>query len=318
LTPTPAANRDAITTVVNGLYANGSTNGAGGIQLAYTEAEAGFITGGINHVIMCTDGDFDVGISSTSDLVALITGERKTGITLTTLGFGADHVNDAMMEAVSDAGNGIYSVIIDETQATQYVESRLLATVEHIAKDMKIQVEFNPSHVYAYRLLGYEDRAIADNQFRNDLVDAGEVGAGHRVTALYQLVLTGGAIPVVSGAAPVDNGASYDGPVEVAASDLVLVKVRYKAPDAADTDPASEVSLPLAATAVHQAIEGADADLQWAASVAALTEILRGSPYANLGALGTMSSLIDANASTDADRTQFQSLFNKAKPLLTP
>lgn len=316
LTPTPAADKATITSVVNGLVANGSTNGAGGIQLAYQEAEAGFIPEGINHVIMCTDGDFNVGISSTSDLVALITEKRRSGITLTTLGFGADHINDAMMEAVSDAGNGIYSVIGNEAQASQYVESRLLATVEHIAKDMKIQVEFNPNQVYAYRLLGYEDRAVADNQFRNDVVDAGEVGAGHRVTALYQLVLAGGKMPVVSGAAPVDDGAPYDGPVEVAAPDLVLVKVRYKNVDAADTDPASEVSLPLPATAVHQDIQGADADLQWAASVAALTEILRGSPYARRDALGTMSSLIDTNASIDADRTQFQTLFKTARMLL--
>jgi Ca-activated chloride channel homolog len=318
LPPTPAGDKTTISGVVNGLSANGSTNGAGGIQLAYQQAEGAFIEGGINHVILCTDGDFNVGISSTTELVSFISEKRRTGITLTALGFGAGTINDAMMEAVSNAGNGIYAVISSEAQASRYVESRLLSTIVHIAKDVKIQVEFNPAQVYAYRLIGYEDRAIADNQFRNDIVDAGEVGAGHRVTALYQLVLAGGAIPVVTGGAPIDDGAGYDGAVEVALSDLVLVKVRYKAPNAAETDPASEVAMPLAATAVHQDLRGADADLQWAASVAALAEILRGSPYARRDALGTMASLIDANASLDSERTEFRTLFGTARTLLTP
>jgi Ca-activated chloride channel family protein len=317
LPPTPAGDKTTIANVVNGLFAAGSTNGAGGIQLAYQEAERAFIDGGINHVVLCTDGDFNVGISSTTELVSFITEKRKTGITLTALGFGSGTINDAMMEAVSNAGNGIYAVITSEAQAGRYIESRLLSTIVHIAKDVKIQVEFNPAQVYAYRLVGYENRAIADNQFRNDIVDAGEVGAGHRVTALYQLVLAGGAIPAVTGGAPVDDGARYDGVVEVASSDLVLVKVRYKAPNATETDPASEVAVPLAATAVHQDLRGADADLQWAASVAALAEILRGSPYARRDALGTMASLIDANASLDSDRSEFQTLFGTARTLLS-
>ncbi|HTK77002.1 MAG TPA: von Willebrand factor type A domain-containing protein [Gemmataceae bacterium] len=318
LEPTPAGDKTTIAGVVNGLSAGGSTNGAGGIQLAYQEAESAFIQDGINHVILCTDGDFNVGVSSTTELVSLITEKRRTGITLTALGFGAGAINDSMMEAVSNAGNGIYSVISSEEQASRYIESRLLSTIVHIAKDVKIQVEFNPAQVYAYRLIGYEDRAIADNQFRNDIVDAGEVGAGHRVTALYQLVLAGGTIPVVTGGAPLDDGMQYDGAVEVAPSDLVLVKVRYKAPNAAETDPAAEVAVPLAATAVHQDLQGADADLQWAASVAALAEILRGSPYARRDALGTMASLIDANASLDSDRSQFRTLFGTARTLLGP
>jgi hypothetical protein len=136
------------------------------------DVDAGFIEGGINHVVLCTDGDFNIGVSTIDALVELIEQKRKTGITLTALGYGNDNLNDAMMEKVSNAGNGIYSLITSEPQANDYVENRLLSTLEHVAKDVKIQLELNPRHVVAYRLLGYENRAIADEAFRDDIVDA--------------------------------------------------------------------------------------------------------------------------------------------------
>ena len=189
------SDRGPIEAAIAGLSSGGSTSGAAGINLAYEQAELGFMEGGINHVLLCTDGDFNVGASSDASLVSLIEVKRKNGVTLTVLGFGAGNLNDSMMEAITNAGNGIYGVISSEDQAVDYVNDRLLSTMNHIAKDVKIQVEFNAAKVLAYRLLGYENRALADDQFTDDKVDAGEIGSGHTVTALYELVLIGGDDP---------------------------------------------------------------------------------------------------------------------------
>src|SRR5690606_39266121 len=148
------------------------------------------------------------------------------------LGFGSDNLNDAMMEAISNAGNGTYAVITDEQHAHDYVTDKLFSSLQFIAKDMKLQVEFNPEHVLAYRLLGYENRAIADQDFRVDTVDAGEIGSGHRVTALYELVLASEELPNAPNAPEPEDGAEYEEPLEVQAEDLALVKVRYKDVDA--------------------------------------------------------------------------------------
>ena len=316
LTPTPVSSRQSIVSVIDSLTAGGSTAGADGIGLAYQEATNGFIPDGINHIVMCTDGDFNVGPSSTSDLLALIKQERQTGITLTVLGFGSGNLNDAMMESVADAGNGMYSVIIDSDHAQQYVRNKLLATIVHVAKDMKIQVEFNPDLVYAYRLLGYEDRDIADANFRNDTIDAGEVGAGHRVTALYELVLAGDTIPSRTGAPTPEDGPPSTLAREIAATDLALVKVRYKTVDATDLTPALEVSTTLPATAPQAWLDVADQDLRWATAVAALAEILKGSPYADKTFLPAIRSICAAQATRDADRQEFDTLLEKIVPLL--
>jgi Ca-activated chloride channel family protein len=316
LPPTTVANRSTIEAAINGLSANGSTNGAGGIQLAYDQAQKGFIQGGINHVIMCTDGDFNVGVSDTQGLVNLITEKRKTGITLTVLGYGIGNLNDAMMESLSDKGDGVYGVISSQDQATTYVHQRMLSTLEHVAKDMKIQVEFNPDLVYAYRLLGYEDRNIADQDFRNDVIDAGDVGAGHRVTALYEVVATGGTIPAAMGDFQPQDGPAYTGAREVNAEDFVLVKVRYKGRDAVETDPALEVGASMKPGDVLPSFAAADLDLQWAISVAAFSEILKKSPYADKRHLDIIGSIASAQASRDGDRTEFAQLFNKVLPLI--
>ncbi|HEV8245083.1 MAG TPA: YfbK domain-containing protein, partial [Polyangiaceae bacterium] len=317
LEPTPVADAATIKGVIESLTAGGSTAGAAGIDLAYEQAQAGFIDGGINHVILCTDGDFNVGPYSTNELLNLIIEKRKTGVTLTTLGFGSGNLNDAMMEAVSDAGNGIYSVISSSAQAQDYAQNRLLNTLVRIAKDMKIQVEFNPANVYAYRLLGYEDRAIADSDFRNDIVDAGEVGAGHRVTALYELVLTGHSLPDVTGAPVAEDGASYDGPVEVPSDDLVLVKVRYKHPDALDSDPALEVQSTLTPSDIAADNSTLDADFQWALGVASFAEILKESPYAVPSRLPVVEALVKRPVhASKPDRSEFVGLFSQAKPLI--
>jgi len=315
LPPTSVSQRTIIAAKIESFSAGGSTNGAGGLELAYAQAQAGFIQDGINHVILCTDGDFNVGPSSTTELVAMIEAKRKTGITLTVLGFGSGNLNDEMMEAISNKGNGIYGVISSTEQADRYVSERMLSTIVHIAKDVKIQVEFNPASVYAYRLLGYENRAIADQDFRNDVIDAGEIGAGHRVTALYELVPAGGAVPERQGAPAMVDGAAAEGALEVAASELVLVKVRYKAPDATETMPAREVRASLGATAIPSQT-AADRDTQWAVAVAAFAEILKASPYAEPDAVPQIAAIVNADASRDADRSEFATLFAKARSLL--
>jgi Ca-activated chloride channel family protein len=316
LEPTDLENRALIEAAINGLTSGGSTAGAAGLSLAYARAEAAFREGGINHVILCTDGDFNVGPSSTEELVSLIEAKRETGITLTVLGFGTGNLNDDMMEKVSNAGNGVYGVIASETQASEYVENRMLSALEYIAKDMKIQVEFNPAFVKAYRLLGYENRAIADEDFEDDTVDAGEIGAGHRVTALYEVVGLNGAIPPGVDAPEVDDGVAVDGQREVAAEDLVLVKVRYKHVDADAETPAREIRLSAPPAILDHTFSETDADFQFAAAVAAFAEILKESPYANRAALPAMEQAITGTNWLAGDRGEFAELFTSAKAML--
>lgn len=306
LEPTQVAEKDLIIAAIQSLTASGATSGAGGIQLAYEQAETMFIEGGLNHVILCTDGDFNVGASSDEELIALIEEKRQTGITFTALGFGSGNLNDAMLEATSNAGNGIYGVITSEQQARQYVAERMLSNLMYIAKDVKVQVEFNPNLVSSYRLIGYENRAIDDDDFEDDEVDAGEIGAGHQVTALYEMVLAGRAVPEAPGAPEVDDGNPYAGPVEVEIGDYVLVKVRYKPVDAAAEDPAIEVRASLAAVAEN--IETADADLRWVVAVAAFAELVKGSPFADDAHLDQVSAIFAEQKSRDPAREEFNDL----------
>jgi Ca-activated chloride channel family protein len=316
LGPTKVSDAATIVKVIDSLAAGGSTNGAGGIQLAYQQARAAYKDGGINHVVMCTDGDFNVGAASDSELLKLIRNERKTGVTLTALGFGTGNLNDSMMEKVSNAGNGIYAVINSAEYARTYAEDRILATLHHVAKDVKIQVEFNPKLVAAYRLLGYEDRAIADQDFRDDTVDAGEIGAGHRVTALYELVLAGDEVPMPKGAKPIKTGAPVDLEREIDAKDLVLVKVRYKGVDATEMDEASEVSETLKPAQIAKSYRDSDRDLQWAIAVGAFAEILKGSPYAANKQMDLIESITTAQADRDPDREEFTRLLSAARTLM--
>jgi len=317
LAPTPVSDDATIRGVIESLTSGGSTAGASGIDLAYEQAESAFIQDGINHVVLCTDGDFNVGPYSTDQLVTLIEQKRTTGVTLTALGFGFGNLNDAMMEAVSNAGNGMYAVISDEDHAIKYAHDQLLSTMIHIAKDMKIQVEFNAERVAAYRLLGYENRAIADEDFRDDVVDAGEIGAGHRVTALYELVPAAVAVPEPEGAAAIETGADYDGVVEVEASDLVLVKVRYKEPGATVDDPAFEVAASLPAASAATSHADLDADFRWAFAIASFAEILKESPYARPEDLEAIAGIVAAEAEgTTGDRAEFATLFTAARPLI--
>ena len=307
LPPTSVSDRSTIESVIENFSAGGSTAGASGIDLAYAQAEAAFIDGGINHVILCTDGDFNVGPSSTEELVSLIEEKRRSGITLTVLGFGTG--NDAMMEAISNKGNGVYGVMVDEESVTRYVKERMLSTMDFIAKDMKIQVEFNPDEVRAYRLLGYENRAIEDTLFRDDTIDAGEIGAGHSVTALYELVLVGTEVPVPEGAPAPQNGDPYTGQVEIDPADLALVKIRYKQVDATETDPALEVNATIAPEDIATSEAEQDAAFQWATAIASLAEILKQSPYADPERLDLIEAIVARPVfDDDADKRELETL----------
>ena len=309
LAPTAASERRTIEAAIRGLGSGGGTNGGAGIQLAYAQAEAGWQEGGINHVMLLTDGDFNIGISDSDALVDLIEEKRETGVTLTALGFGRTN-NDAMMERVSNAGNGIYSVMRSHQHAREYAAEQLLHTAHHIAKDMKIQVEFNAELVEAYRLVGYVNRAIADDQFRDDTVDAGEVGAGHQVTALYEVVLVGNEVPSPEGAPEVGVGEESTLERTVVGDELVRVSVRYKEPGASASDEAYEVRVSLqhddlAEDAPQLIAATASGDFLWASGAALVAEHLAGSPYRIEGEVGDVADALGAHAGDDRERQRY-------------
>jgi len=180
-----------ITRAIDSLSAGGSTNGSAGIELAYEQAAANFIQGGTNRVILCTDGDLNVGVTSDEALTKLIKQKATSGVFLTVLGFGEGNLKDAKTEKLADNGNGLYAYIDSVREARKVLVEQLTGSTITIAKDVKIQIEFNPAQIAAYRLLGYENRVLAAEDFNNDKKDAGEIGAGHTVTALYELVPVG-------------------------------------------------------------------------------------------------------------------------------
>lgn len=268
----PTSNPAYVKAALDCLQAGGSTAGGQGMELAYATARANFIPGGVNRVIMATDGDFNVGISSDEGLEAIVNKNRESGITLTTLGFGQGNYNEAMMEHVADVGNGNYAYIDSALEAQKVLDEEMAATLFTIAKDVKIQIEFNPALVREYRLIGYENRALAEEDFDNDKVDAGDIGAGHQVTALYEIVPAD-----AKGWLPARH---FEGNRPAAASslssgDLAWLKLRYKLPDG-DRSMLIERPVPAALAASAQAPRG---DLAFASAVAAFGQKLRGDKY---------------------------------------
>ncbi|MAF64844.1 MAG: hypothetical protein CMJ84_04200 [Planctomycetes bacterium] len=273
LVPTPADNRWAILEALERLEAGGSTAGAAGIELAYEVAREHFIVGGNNRVILCTDGDFNVGVAADGSLVRLIEKKAQSGVFLTVLGFGTGNLKDAKMEKLADKGNGNYAYIDSRLEARKVLVEQMGATLETIAKDVKVQVEFNPLAVEGYRLIGYENRLLAARDFADDTKDAGEIGAGHTVTALYEVVPVGAGLEV-PGLGPLryqENGrptnAAFDG-------ELLFVKLRYKEPEG-DESTLIEVPVSDAGGSFFEA----DGELRFAASVAAFGMLLRGSQH---------------------------------------
>ena len=271
LPSTPGSDKRRILAALDRLEAGGSTAGGAGIRLAYDVASRGFIRGGNNRVILCTDGDFNVGQSSDGALVRLIEQRRDEGAFLTILGYGMGNYKDSKMEKLADVGNGNYAYIDDLLEARKTLVKEMGGTLLTVAKDVKLQVEFNPAHVAAYRLLGYEDRLLRDEDFADDSKDAGDVGAGHIVTALYE---------VVRADAPLDvplaetSALRYQRPSEsVAPSDELLhVALRYKEPDGGRSR---------LVTQTVAARRGAPSEsMRFASAVAGFGMLLRGSPYA--------------------------------------
>ncbi|MET0396622.1 MAG: VWA domain-containing protein [Longimicrobiaceae bacterium] len=229
LPPTSGANRAAILDALERLEAGGSTAGGQGIRLAYSVAREGFRQGGNNRVILATDGDFNVGASSDAELVRLVEQERADGIALSVLGFGTGNLKDAKMEQLADRGNGNYAYIDNQLEARKVLVSEMGGTLLTIAKDVKVQVEFNPAEVKAYRLIGYENRLLAAEDFEDDTKDAGELGAGHSVTALYEVVPVGAPTPV-RGTGPLRYQETRPGGRAAARGELLNVKLRYQPP----------------------------------------------------------------------------------------
>lgn len=285
LPSTMAANSGAIESAIERLAASGSTNGAAGINLAYQIANENFVRGGINRVILCTDGDFNVGVTNQGDLVRMVEERAKSNVFLTVLGFGMGNLKDSTLELLADKGNGNYGYIDTRAEAEKMLVDQVNGTLVTIAKDVKIQVEFNPARVSAYRLVGYENRLLAKEDFNNDRVDAGEIGAGHTVTALYEVVPAAGAnIPAQFGLPPVDElkyqrpsanatAGQLDARFGAAAQDsdeLLTVKIRYKEPTGTES---SKLEFPLRDTG--KAFAAASPDFKFAAAVAGFGLALR-------------------------------------------
>jgi Ca-activated chloride channel family protein len=307
LPPTSGAQKGTIEEALQSLRAGGSTAGGAGIELAYRVADEGYVEGGINRVILATDGDFNVGLSSEGDLLRLIEEKRKSGVFLSVLGFGQGNLQDSKMEKLADHGNGNYAYIDSVREARKVLVTEAGATLVTIAKDVKVQVEFNPARVAAYRLIGYENRALRAEDFADDRKDAGEIGAGHTVTALYEVVPVGVEIDLPS----VDPLKYQSAPSSSGNDELLTVKLRHKAPDGdrsrlrsvavSDLEPGHEPS----------------ANLRFASAVAAFGMLLRESEHRGSATWDQVIDLARTAIGDDPDghRTEFLVLARNAEQL---
>ena len=363
LPATPVAHAADILTAVDGLAAKGSTNGAMGLQLAYDVARANVVAGGVNRVILCTDGDFNVGVTQRGDLVRLIEDKAKSGVFLTVLGFGTGNLKDATLGQLAQHGNGIYGYVDSAAEAKRLLVEQAGATLVTVAKDVKVQVEFNPAVAGAYRLIGYENRLLRKQDFSDDRIDAGEIGAGHTVTALYEVVPVGAtaALSLASteplkyrmadgGRQRAEDGrqraegggrtaevggqrsevggqwsevgqpgtrnpepGTRDQEPGTLSSELLTVKVRYKAPDGSMSQ---RLEFPL----TDRGTTWADAsdDFKFAASVAGFGMILRESPYKGTATLAAVAEWARQGLGSDAggQRNEFLGLVSRAQTVV--
>ena len=268
LPSTPAKEKEKISKVIDDLVASGSTAGGAGLQTAYEVAEKNFLPKGNNRIILATDGDFNVGISSRDELQRLVEEKRNNGIYISVLGYGMGNYRDDMAETIANKGNGNYAYIDNFTEAKKVLVNEFGGTLYTVAKDVKLQLEFNPQYVKEYRLVGYENRALANEDFEDDKKDAGEIGAGHTVTALYELIPAKGATT---------DGLRYQKQVkEGFANELAFLKIRYKDPMVKDAKSVEESTpIPFSLTDLTQT----DDDYRFAASVAEWGMLLRNSKY---------------------------------------
>jgi Ca-activated chloride channel family protein len=270
LKPTAGNNHQAINTALNQLRAGGSTHGSQGIELAYQLAQQSYIENGINRVILATDGDFNVGTTKIDTLKALIASKRESGIGLTTLGFGQGNFNDYLMEQLADIGNGNYAYIDNINEARKVLVDQLSSTLQIIAKDVKIQIEFNPNQVAEYRLLGYENRQLAREDFHNDKVDAGDIGAGHDVTAIYELTMKNAKTKNID---PLRYQPSPPTTTSKLSTELATIKLRYKQPNSAHS---KLITKTIELDLLNQ---NPSNDFQFASAVAAFGQRLQGGNY---------------------------------------
>jgi Ca-activated chloride channel family protein len=309
LEPTAGDKKYRIQEALARLSAGGSTNGASGIQHAYRLAHDTFIKGGINRVVLATDGDFNVGTVSFEALVDMVERERESGVELTTLGFGTGNYNEHLMERLADAGNGNHAYIDTLSEARKVLVSQLTSTLYTIASDVKIQVEFNPAEVLEYRLIGYENRMLAREDFNNDKVDAGEIGAGHRVTALYEIVPVG----AKGRLDPLRYGGEARSDRRAGKGELAHLRLRYKKPG---SDSSQLLEYPIRKD-TRVAADKTSADFRFAASVAAFGQLLRGGK--NLGDYSYDDVAILARGAfgndRDGYRREFVSLVELARSL---
>ncbi|MCA6074237.1 vWA domain-containing protein [Fulvivirga sedimenti] len=294
LEPTSGSEKDEIIDALSRLQAGGSTAGGAGILKAYDLAEREFVKEGNNRVILATDGDFNVGLSSNDELEKLIEQKRESGIFLTVLGFGTGNLKDSKMETLADKGNGNYAYIDNIQEARKVFVNEFGGTLFTIAKDVKIQVEFNPANVQAYRLIGYENRALKDEDFNNDKKDAGELGAGHTVTALYEVVPVGVKSPFYS-----IDPLKYQKPEKKQDSfsnELMTVKLRYKKPDGNKSQLITEV---IRDESVN--LQRTSDNFRWSAAVAGFGMWLRESEYLNEYSLDDIIVLAKNSRGDDAE-----------------
>ncbi|AKT43121.1 vWA domain-containing protein [Chondromyces crocatus] len=292
LAPTGIEQRSKILAAIDDLSASGSTAMSSGIDLAYNLAQRTLVPGHVNRVMVLSDGDANVGATSHQEILKTIKHARDKGITLSTIGFGMGNYQDTMMERLANEGNGNYYYIDSETQARRVFSEQIDGTLEVIARDVKIQVEIDPDLVKTYRLIGYENRDVADKDFRNDKVDAGEIGSGHSVTAFYELELRSG---------------------KVAAKAPVVVRLRHKTP--LGSDKADETLVRMDPSAMASSFEAAPANFRFGAAVAGFAEILRQSPHARSWKLAEVERIAVSAAGQAQEQQEFINLVRRAGSL---
>jgi Ca-activated chloride channel homolog len=311
LEPTSGGESGKINAALDRLTAGGSTHGSAGIQLAYSTAQQAFIKGGINRVLLATDGDFNVGTVNFEALKNLVEDKRQSGISLTTLGFGTGNYNDHLMEQLADAGNGNYAYIDTLNEAQKVLVDEMSSTLNTIAKDVKIQVEFNPATVAEYRLIGYENRLLKREDFSNDKVDAGDIGAGHTVTALYEIALVG------SGGQRLESrryGDNKTAPSGRHGNELAFLRLRYKAPDSSTSQ---LLEWPVQKRDIIEKVDNTSERFRFSAAVAAFAQQLRGGKYLEQFSYDNILSLARGARGEDpfGYRAEFIKLVNLAKSL---
>ena len=311
LPSTSGSDKQKIREAIDELTAGGSTAGGAGIKLAYKIAKQNFVKGGNNRIILCTDGDFNVGVSSNEGLEKLIEQERKSGIFLTVLGYGMGNYKDSKMQVLAEKGNGNHAYIDNLQEANRVLVNEFGATMHTVAKDVKLQIEFNPSQVQAYRLIGYESRLLKDEDFNNDAKDAGEMGAGHTVTAFYEVVPAGIKSDFIG---KVDD-LKYQKtkPVPAAANgskELLTVKLRYKAPD-------GNISKKIEQSLTDDKKENVSSDFRFASAVAMFGQLLRDSDFKGNATYDKVISLAKTSLDNDEKgyRREFIRLVETAKGL---